>query len=120
MAGRPGACARSRYGAVCHRKAGNPSAEPPALNQHRLFPAVDIAVDPPDGSGTSFLRLYFSLLRSERKKPRRASALRGFPIIGADCSTKVKEPIRSPSPTAKKSPPVRLDFRAKAHSRGGR
>ena len=45
----------SRYNFPRQKKA-SPFDEPPGLNPHRLSPAVGVALDPPDGSGTKSRR----------------------------------------------------------------
>src|SRR5215472_394274 len=46
----------------------------PGPNPQRLFPAIGVAVDPPDGSGTKSLPSHLSRLEIESKNPRGANS----------------------------------------------
>jgi hypothetical protein len=62
-------CVHNRLGAAFRRNSNNPLREPLRPNRHRPFPAVGVAVDPPDGSGAKYVpdfsfEVSFSVARS--------------------------------------------------------
>jgi hypothetical protein len=57
IVGRREVCDQNRHDAASRGKKDSPFDEPPGLNLHRLSPAVGVALDPPDGSGTKSRRL---------------------------------------------------------------
>jgi hypothetical protein len=63
------ACDQNRPDAASRGNKDSPFDKPPGPNPHRLSPAVGVALDPPDGSGTKSLCFSFSHIEMESKSP---------------------------------------------------
>ena len=74
IAGHHEVCDRNRPDAAFPGNKDSPFGTPPGPNPHRLSPAVGVALDPPDGSGTKSLRSSFSHIEMESKSPLGATS----------------------------------------------
>src|ERR1700692_2843181 len=109
-------CHHKRLDAASHGNKDSPFVTPPGLNPQRLSPAVGVALDLPDGSGTKSLRSSFSHIEMESKSPLGATS-QGDNIYQPGLITKAEGQPPFPSVTLQKTASFFLDFRVQPHTR---